>query len=587
MKAVGSTDTTIFGHQCDIFYKAGSSDLSLSDTYDITGAYSGIMGLDGLELAGQEYSASQYNNNIAPKMGTERVPETAAGNVQAAAQISNIAIKNGSLVTLSLHMPNFSKVGAGNYDGVHSYTKYSFKGYTVNDLTGDTMNQMLPGGKYNEMFNAYLDMVADYASQVDGAILFRPFHENTGGWFWWGNSCCDAETYKNVYRYTVEYLRDTKDIHNMLYEYGPSSDAESVADYEIRYPGDEYVDLVGTDIYNTNPKADDTFINTLTAQLNVVNEFAKQHNKLMAVTETGMATSGADKGDNQTAVHKTGNKDKDWYNKVMKAVAASDASYFLLWANFSEHDGFYTPYVKSVNDDGSLYGHELLDNFIDYYNNPTSAFTSNMKDALTQLKEVSISTTPISNAKTGYITAPVSGSRILEATDVTAKVSNVSDSDKVEFYFYGADDTVEKVTASSKNGSVYTAKLDADTLKALGEAVGTMALVINGEKVQTINATYNIPEPVEDPLTVDDFEDYYGVESLLNKAWTTNKATGNSISLGLTKEAGKFYDGSYGMKSHTMKLLTDGQEQPLQKKQTGQDATLFSYGQFQMEISRR
>ena len=68
------------------------------------------------------------------------------------------------------------------------------------------MNQILPGGQYNEVFNAYLDMIADYADKVDRAILFRPLHENTGSWFWWGAAFCDAETYKNVYRYTVEYL---------------------------------------------------------------------------------------------------------------------------------------------------------------------------------------------------------------------------------------------------------------------------------------------------------------------------------------------------------------------------------------------
>ena len=48
------------------------------------------------------------------------------------------------------------------------------------------MNQILPGGKYNEIFNAYLDMIADFAGRVDGPVMFRPFHEATGSWFWWG-----------------------------------------------------------------------------------------------------------------------------------------------------------------------------------------------------------------------------------------------------------------------------------------------------------------------------------------------------------------------------------------------------------------
>lgn len=547
LKAVGSTDTVIYGHQDDTFAKAGSKDLSISDTYDVTGAYAGVFGIDGLALTGQEYSASRFNNEIVPKTGAERVPLTAAGHVEAAAKLSNMAIESGALVTLSAHMPNFSLTKAGNYDGVHSYTKYNFSGYTVNDLTGDTMNQMLPGGQYNDEFNAYLDMIAEYANQVNGAIIFRPFHENTGGWFWWGSATCDPETYKNVYRYTVEYLRDTKNVHNMLYEYGPSADAVTVADYEERFPGDEYVDIVGFDMYNQNPKADDSFVTALKQQLDITGEFATQHNKLLAVTETGMAAS-PDKGDNQTAVHKTGNKDKDWYNKVLDTVSKSDASYFLLWANFAENDGFYSPYVKSINEDGSLYGHELLDNFISFYNDPRSAFTSNMKEAMTQLKDVKIDTVSISDAITGYITAPASGSRILEATEVSAKLSNVSSTDHVIFYFYGAGNNNWKVTATTTDGINYSAQLDADRLASLGEAVGSIELRVGDETIQTINATFNIPEPVEDPYVADDFEDYYGVESLLNKNWSMMKYAGCSLDLGLTKEAGKFYDGSYGMK---------------------------------------
>ena len=82
LKAVGSTDTVIYGHQDDTFAKAGSSALSTSDTYDVTGAYAGVFGIDSLALAGQEYSAYRFNNEIVPKTGAERVPETLAGNVE-------------------------------------------------------------------------------------------------------------------------------------------------------------------------------------------------------------------------------------------------------------------------------------------------------------------------------------------------------------------------------------------------------------------------------------------------------------------------------------------------------------------------
>ena len=113
------------------------------------------------------------------------------------------------------------------------------------------------GGQYHDRYNAYLDMVAEYAKQVNGPILFRPLHENTGSWFWWGKAFCDAETYKSVFKYTVEYLRDEKEVHNLIYVYGPGSEASSLEEYNERYPGDEYVDMVGFDTYDSNPVTDE------------------------------------------------------------------------------------------------------------------------------------------------------------------------------------------------------------------------------------------------------------------------------------------------------------------------------------------
>ena len=44
------------------------------------------------------------------------------------------------------------------------------------------------GGEYNEVFTAYLDIIVEYAKALEDEnipIIFRPFHENIGSWFWW------------------------------------------------------------------------------------------------------------------------------------------------------------------------------------------------------------------------------------------------------------------------------------------------------------------------------------------------------------------------------------------------------------------
>lgn len=236
-----------------------------------------------------------------------------------------------------------------------------------------------------------MDIVAEYAKQVDGAILFRPFHENTGSWFWWGVALCDPATYQSVYKYTVEYLRDEKDVHNLIYVYGPGSEAASIEEYAERYPGDTYVDLVGFDMYNSSPNAENNsaWYDAFAAELKIVEQFAKAHGKLIAVTETGTANN-AEPGHNQTAMLTQGNP-TDWYAKVLEMVSKSDASYFLLWANFGKTDGYYSPYVDGINQDGSLHGHELMDAFTKFYNDERSVFADTQKAALASVKNVAAS----------------------------------------------------------------------------------------------------------------------------------------------------------------------------------------------------
>lgn len=552
LQAVGKSDSVIYGHQNDTWHKAGSSALSNSDTYDVTGMYAGVVGIDTLSLTGNEYSASRYNSEMAGTAGFSAVDTEGQSaidaNIEAAAKLTNYNITNGSIITLSAHMPNFSIVAQNpNYDPATdaTYEKYDFTGYTPNTLTGDVMNNILPGGAYNEQYTAYLDMIAAYAKQVDGPIMFRPFHEATGSWFWWGAAFCNAETYKSVFKYTVEYLRDEKDVHNMLYLYGPGSEAASAEEYAVRYPGDGYVDLIGFDMYDSDPvdAQEVTWFNNLRNQLNIVQTFADAHGKLMAVTETGVASSSADPGHSQTALHETGNNNLNWYNMVLDAVSASDASYYLLWANFGKTSGYYTPYVDSVNEDGTLHGHEMLDGFISFFNDNRSIFAADQMGVLNMISAPGVSS-PIDGVS-GYITAPVAGSRINEPMELTARISGADASTELAFVLTGE---TQQTISGQLEGSVLTAQLDAQTLEAVGQsAEGTLAVTANGEKIAEISVLFNIEQAAEDPYEIDSFENYYGVDSMLTTAWAMNRDSGCTLSLSLTADDALVYDGDYAM----------------------------------------
>lgn len=70
-------------------------------------------------------------------------------------------------------------------------------------------------------------------------ILWRPLHEASGGWFWWGAE--GAETYKKLYILLYDTLTNEYGLNNLIWLWN-GQDAEW-------YPGDEYVDIVGIDIY--------------------------------------------------------------------------------------------------------------------------------------------------------------------------------------------------------------------------------------------------------------------------------------------------------------------------------------------------
>lgn len=537
LKAVGESDGTLFGHMEDTVLKAGAATVSESDTSDVTGSLAAINGLDCGGLFGG--FASKYNER---HEGAE-IPDTNAGNIEAAARFSNEAIEKGAIITLSSHMPNFSgsRVKKGEFE--HTYDGFDYTPADSYDLTGDCMNQILPGGPYHEAFRAYLDFIADYAKQVDGPILFRPFHENTGSWFWWGKAFCDVETYKSVYKYTVEYLRDEKEVHNLLYLYGPGAEASTLEEYGERYPGDEYVDLVGFDTYDNDPVTDEegyTFQDTFDKLVRLTDEFARQHGKLFAVTETGVASAGA-------ALKETGNKRPEWFTEILDIVTKPEYNccYFMLWSNYSRTGSYYTPFVEEVNEDGTLFGHELLDPFIEFYNNEKSIFALDQKEIIDRIVQGEM-TAPASapwSELSGYMTVPVSGQRLLEAMELTARLNQEGAS--VEFAVAGEGEELR--IPAEVEGKLAVGRLDQATLEKAGAcASGKVRLYAGGTLLQEFPAILNIAPPPEDPYVVDDFESYAGVTDMMLRSWSVNKDGG--CTLEITNSTEYAFDGEHSLK---------------------------------------
>lgn len=127
-------------------------------------------------------------------------------------------------------------------------------GGTAWDTSGNVAENILPGGNFRTQYLTALDGFANWVSNFKDShgclipIIFRPFHENDGNWFWWGIKGSTPEQYKKLWIDLQNYLKNRKGLHNLLYCYSP----EMINGYEydgVLYPGDQYVDVLGLDFY--------------------------------------------------------------------------------------------------------------------------------------------------------------------------------------------------------------------------------------------------------------------------------------------------------------------------------------------------
>lgn len=104
---------------------------------------------------------------------------------------------------------------------------------------------MKDGTPEHEAMIKDLDVMAGILKELQDAnvpVLFRPLHEICGGWFWW--SMQGEETAEELWRYIFTYFTKHHQLNNVLWVYSYS--------HEMRmswFPGLEYMDIVGVDIY--------------------------------------------------------------------------------------------------------------------------------------------------------------------------------------------------------------------------------------------------------------------------------------------------------------------------------------------------
>lgn len=169
--------------------------------------------------------------------------------------------------------------------------------FYAEDMTDEQKNtafrSILPGGENHDWYKTKLDKVAQVFNDLKDSnnklipVIFRPFHEFDGNWFWWGAAYCTPEEYKTAFQFTVDYLKNTKNVHNVLYSFSPDNTYNNATGYLSRYPGDNYVDVLGMDNYGDFNNQGTNGSNLANNKLKYLSDLAIEKKKIAALTETG------------------------------------------------------------------------------------------------------------------------------------------------------------------------------------------------------------------------------------------------------------------------------------------------------------
>lgn len=282
---------TMFGHQDDPFYGIGwAYEDGRSDVLETCGDWPAVMGFDlgGIEMG----DAKNLDSVPFDCIRTEIIRHH----------------QRGGIVTISWHPRN------------------PVTGGTAWDATDGVVSAILSEGETHDLFLTWLERVRAFLSSLTDEqgqpipFIFRPWHENNGFWFWWGNTHCTPEEYKALWNLTQDNLTAP----NIVWSYSPNLQGGFTDELFIpRYPGDDRVDMIGLDAYQWGTEED--YVRQASADLDYLCAYGADHHKLVALTECGFKN----------------NPDPTWWHRVLLPMMKKyPLSYALVWRNTeTEHFG--------------------------------------------------------------------------------------------------------------------------------------------------------------------------------------------------------------------------------------------------------
>lgn len=305
LEKVGKAGLTIYGHDDDPVYGVKwTLDSGRSDVLETVGDYPGMMHWD----LGLIEVSSPVNLDSVPfdRMAREMALQHQRGGVNA----------------ISWHPlnPHSGKDAWQPLDGVDVVTLAVTEGTAENDT-----------------LQAWLSRAASYMATLKDTqgnplpLIFRPWHEMSGGWFWWGGPNTTVDSYRKLWEMTREAF-DSAGLDNILWAYSPDV-VSSKEEYLTWYPGDGYVDILGADVYHRDGHdGTDRWFKAIDSTYGAAAQVAREKGKIAALTETGCE----------------GLPVEDWYTRcLLPVIRKYRPVYVTVWRNGQERlkpGHFYAPY---------------------------------------------------------------------------------------------------------------------------------------------------------------------------------------------------------------------------------------------------
>jgi mannan endo-1,4-beta-mannosidase len=321
----------LFGHQHATEYGHGwSGDEERSDVKSVTGSHPAVIGVDLSGLSGRPADEIAKSKEALRK----NVVDT---------------YNRGGVTTVAWHFSN--PASGGGF-------------YWKDSVSVAAMALIGPGGSHHNQYKEILKTIADFVHSVKGKdgslspMIFRPYHEFDGDWFWWGKKHTTRDDFVSVWKFTVSYLRDSLNVHNLIYAFSPDNKFGSEAEFLERYPGDDWVDMVGMDNYGDFGRDGKYNLEAGLKKLKIVSDYAKKTGKLAAFTETGLETI-----PNPTW----------WTETLLKTLKAEklNLAYVLVWRNdVRSPTHYYAPFPGQVS----------APDFVKFYNDPYTLFEKDLRE---------------------------------------------------------------------------------------------------------------------------------------------------------------------------------------------------------------